>query len=135
DGLFRFSPSKKELLRYKNDVRDSTSISQDKIVSICEDDQGDIWVGTDNQGISVFSKRTKEFSHYRASAGSGSISGNSIQKIIKDSYGYIWIGTLENGIDRYDQQTGDFKNFPPDGENNLLYHIQDISEYKAGQLM
>jgi ligand-binding sensor domain-containing protein/signal transduction histidine kinase len=70
---------------------------------------GEIWVGTDNDGIVVFSADGREIERYQHnSSDAGSLPGNSIRRIIEGPDGRIWIGSYGGGLSWYDPQTERF---------------------------
>ena len=78
-------------------------ISYDRITSIMEDSQGNLWFGTDGYGVCKFDG--KNFTHYTTSDG---LCDNTISDIFEDQTGAIWIGTMFGGVSIYNGST--FKN-------------------------
>lgn len=66
--------------------------------AICEDSEGNIWVGTEDEGLVMFDGYT--FFSFNTTHG---LSGNSISTLLEDDYNRIWIGTLNNGLSIYDR--------------------------------
>jgi len=58
---------------------------------------GDIWIGTENDGL--FRYHQGEYHHITKRDG---LSSNYIHRIIEDSKGKIWIATDENGLNRFE---------------------------------
>lgn len=58
---------------------------------------GDIWIGTENDG--VFRYREGVYSHITKREG---LSSNYIHRMMEDSGGKIWIATDENGLSRFE---------------------------------
>lgn len=58
---------------------------------------GDIWIGTENDGLFRYSEG--EYYHITKREG---LSSNYIHRIIEDSSGKIWIATDENGLSRFE---------------------------------
>ena len=61
------------------------------VYSIIEDNYGQIWVGTLDKGVFVFSKQQKLIAHL---TNQNSLHSNSVNHIIKDADGGIWIATM-----------------------------------------
>tara|TARA_R100001143_G_scaffold63545_1_gene71669 strand:+ start:86841 stop:89855 length:3015 start_codon:yes stop_codon:yes gene_type:complete len=81
---------------------------------------GDIWIGTENDG--VFRYSSGEYFHITRREG---LSSNYIHRIIEDSRGKIWIATDENGLNRFEGES--FRVFNtgfglPSNEILSLYH-------------
>lgn len=58
---------------------------------------GDIWIGTENDGL--FRYREGEYYHITKREG---LSSNYIHRIIEDKKGKIWVATDENGLNRFE---------------------------------
>ena len=71
---------------------------KDEVISILEDKQGNIWVGTDGNGLTVLDKNYKIKSHYDLGN-----SNNVAICIYEDKFGRIWTGTFRNGLYCYDK--------------------------------
>lgn len=101
------------------------------IYSIKEDNYGQIWIGTLDRGVFVFSKQMKLIVHLTEK---NLLATNSINHIIKDADGGIWMATMR--VLAYVQnplQPGAIKNY------NERYgikdsHIRAISQDKQGNI-
>lgn len=100
-GLFQFTD--KGMNNYLNNPDNKNSISSDFVRSCCEDNQGNIWMGT-FQGLDKFDKRTGEFTHYTASNEPGGLTHSSIWCIIKDHQGTLWLGTYFGGVNFFNPE-------------------------------
>ncbi|WP_185154076.1 two-component regulator propeller domain-containing protein [Fulvivirga sp. M361] len=73
------------------------------VLSICEDKRGQLWVGTENEGLFIIDLKTNDITHYTHNVQDEySLSGNSIWAIAEDRTGTIWIGIHHNGINKVD---------------------------------
>jgi len=70
-------------------------LAQAQVTTICQDDQGYLWIGTLAGGITKFDGIN--FINYTIKDG---LSSNSINNIFKDRNGDIWIGTRD-GLNKY----------------------------------
>lgn len=67
--------------------------------SITETSSGDVWFGTNNDGILVLKKRQQALVHIEANENSlTALSSNNIRAIYEDVQHIIWIGTFKGGI-------------------------------------
>ncbi|MBH9552237.1 ligand-binding sensor domain-containing diguanylate cyclase [Inhella gelatinilytica] len=66
---------------------------------------GQLWVGTDHQGLFAYDPLTERWTVY-APAPAGSFVRGSIRGLAEDAQGRIWVATLGNGVQRLDPQTG-----------------------------
>ena len=68
------------------------------INSITDDDEGNIWIGTNSQGIFVIDKDLKHFSHVHSHPGHPfALPSNHISCFYKDDKNTIWVGTSKQG--------------------------------------
>jgi len=95
-GLFRITGDRIESYTYQTD---SKSVSSDFVRNCCQDDQGNIWIGT-FMGLDKFDKKNGNFSHYSASSTNG-MTHNSVWSMIKDHQGTIWFGTYFGGVNYF----------------------------------
>jgi len=95
---------------YNYDVRDTTSISSDDIISLYEDRSGTLWVGTLIHGFNKFDRATGKFTHFLQNP---QTSQKQIYFFYEDRYGILWIAT-SNGLTRYDRNQGRFTHYVPD---------------------
>jgi len=106
-------------LIYRWNEKNKFSISDDKTITLFEDKERNIWIGTFYGGLNKLDSNNKtlspdkaKFNYYRKSNGlSGSISDNTVMAINQDFEGYLWIGTFGGGIDRFNINTEIFINF------------------------
>lgn len=83
---------------YIHDDSNPKSISNDEILSILEDSQGRIWIGTEN-GLNYFDKKNKTFKRYEYKPHlKGKLNAKAILSITEDNNGWIWIGTWDGGF-------------------------------------
>ncbi|WP_143305895.1 hybrid sensor histidine kinase/response regulator transcription factor [Chitinophaga vietnamensis] len=81
-------------------------LSQNAVLSICQDSRGFMWYGTQN-GLNKYD--TRGFKIYRNQpADSNSLSSNYITCLLQDRHQRLWIGT-RNGLNRYCPETDNFK--------------------------
>ena len=98
----------------------------DWIISLLEDREGDIWVGTGGNGL--ISLRPN---HIQAVAPPDQWHGRAVLSVCPGQNGALWIGTEGAGLYRY--QNGDWANF---GHTNGLAnaYVWSVAEDAAGQL-
>ena len=106
-------------LRYRSSESNNSSLSDDKTISLFEDRDGNIWIGTFYGGLNKLDTRNKSqppdkarFKYYLENKKlSKSISDNTIMAITQDFEGYLWIGTFGGGIDKFNIKNETFINF------------------------
>jgi len=89
------------------------------VYPIFEGRQGDIWIGTNGEGLFRFVKKRERFIQYKHDPSiPHSLSGNIVLSIQEDRNGDLWIGTRYGGLCRFDRETETFYrvNLRPDVE-------------------
>lgn len=88
--MYHFSPS----MQYYNIISDSY------VLDMLQDDNGMIWVATNN-GLNIIDPKTNAIKIYRHDAQKpGTISNSTIYDIYQDRQGTIWLATLD-GLNQY----------------------------------
>ena len=103
DGLNKYDGYK--FTKYKFDVRNKGSLSNNNIKCIFEDSKGNLWIGTGN-GLNRFDRNRETFDKFFHDNTSNSLSSNAVNSIAEDKYGNIWIGCANDG-----QNTGGLQLF------------------------
>jgi signal transduction histidine kinase/ligand-binding sensor domain-containing protein/AraC-like DNA-binding protein len=140
-GLYRVHGSKLEnelkdndLTHFTNTPNQSNSLPGNYIISLCEDHNGDLWVGTYGNGIGklhVQSDNSIVFTNYTQRDG---LCNNVAYAIIEDNYGILWIST-DNGLSRFDPKQNRFKNFyVTDGLQSNQFYWSAAYKNKEGKL-
>ncbi|PCI93759.1 MAG: hypothetical protein COB15_15780 [Flavobacteriales bacterium] len=111
-----FTPVKCQVYPFKNFTVEN-GLSQSILLSIEQDSDGVIWLGTNNGGITKYNGTSYSYLTIK-----DSLPDNIIYCIEKDDKGNLWIGT-NNGLSIYDGHS--FKNYTTeDGlSHNRVYHI------------
>ncbi|KYK23504.1 hypothetical protein AYK24_07365 [Thermoplasmatales archaeon SG8-52-4] len=87
---------------YQHDPNDSVSLSDNRVTSIFEDNNGNLWIGTLEGGLNRLIHSNQSFKRYQNDPKNPhSISGNDISCIMQDHRGVLWVGTNSNGLNRY----------------------------------
>jgi two-component sensor histidine kinase/ligand-binding sensor domain-containing protein len=89
------------------DNSNPNSIIGQSVLSLFEDKNGIIWIGT-NKGLSKYNPRLDQFTNYRHDKKNPrSLSYGVVFSIYQDRSGDLWIGTL-NGLNKHNPETNDF---------------------------
>ena len=103
---------------YKPDAFNKHSLYSNQVKTICEDSKGNLWVGTAGGGLSMFDKKTEEFTTYMNDPkDESSISFNDVFSVFEDSKGRLWVGTFGGGLCILDRTTGKFKRYKNNPSN------------------
>ncbi len=136
-GVFHFNSSSKSLVQI-NMNSGQRSLSSDIIMGIEQDEQGDIWIGTDHGGVNIIHKKEFLITYLlNEPDNQKSVSDNSINSVYKDRDGIMWVGTYKTGINYYYDDITRFSvfRFQPSKNNWLQYgDINSFAEDKKGNL-
>ena len=122
---------------YKRIPGDTTSLSNNFIYSLCEDNLGNIWIGTNGGGVNVLNPATDKFTHFAAAKGKrGALTNNIVRSIVMDTQNRIWVGT-DAGLNLFDRKSQQFKTWTYNA--NDPYSLPEKSIYalavdKSGRL-
>jgi len=93
--------------RYVHDENNKNTISNNTVLSIAEDNNGNIWLATMGGGLNRYDLTKKQFTYYTEKDG---LSNNAIYGLIIDDKGKIWMST-NFGISQFDPEDNKFRNF------------------------
>ncbi len=96
-----------EFVSYKHDPADSSSLSDNRVLSICEDKNGTLWIGTSGGGLNRLDRESGKFTHFTTQNG---LSSNVIYGILEDERGNLWLSS-NNGLSRFNPRTRACKNY------------------------
>ncbi|HXL56264.1 MAG TPA: ATP-binding protein, partial [Chitinophagaceae bacterium] len=103
-------------INYSNNPLDSNSLSSNSVISLAEDHDNKIWVGT-AKGLNKLND--DKFQHY--------LKDLLVKSVFVDATGVIWAGT-GTGLYRYDSKTKNFSGYSNSGfgqRNNVLHIMED----------
>jgi len=103
NGLFCYNPQSEELTNFKYNPGKNSPAS-DYLLSIIEDNHGDLWVGSEYAGLIKVSKPNYKFRIIRPEEEVSMGKNNNIRAIYRDSYNNIWFGTKKGSLYLYDSR-------------------------------
>lgn len=84
-------------------------LSQSVINAISQDQQGFLWLGTQD-GLNRYDGTA--FKIYKSESGNpNSLSDSWVTALFSDSDGFLWVGTHQGGLNRYDPRAGTFTRY------------------------
>lgn len=102
------------------------------ITAIAEDNDNQLWLGTERNGLFVLNLSNQKIEHYLTSSDKhSSLPHNSIAALHRDRAGNIWVGTF-NGLCLFNSSTKTFTNFHH-GLGDAI-QVNSIYENDEGQL-
>ena len=90
-GLFKYEEDKKQFKQYVSKPNNSASLTSNQILFITEDDQGKIWVGTDD-GLNLYDREKDIFN-----GNEGALKIPSALSYAQAGNGRIWVNTYSGG--------------------------------------
>lgn len=112
DGLNRYDGY--TFTVYRNKQGDNKSISGNMITDLLEDQQGNIWIGTNGGGLNRFDRDTEKFERFYSEPDDpNTLSSNNITALYQDFTGVILIGT-ESGLSIYEPANKRFSRYSSD---------------------
>lgn len=108
DGLFELNLKSNTLSRFHTA---NHTLTNNSVYSILEDQQSNIWAGTNGGGVTVINKKGQAILQFNQNQ-PGTINNNFIRSLSEDQQGKIWIGTY-GGINIFDPAKGKFINPDP----------------------
>ena len=110
-GLNILNPRSNTFSIYR-EVDDHKNLSTANITALFKDSREFIWVGTANDGLFSFDRKTFAIQHYLNDSGQvESISDNWIVSIYEDKKGTLWVGTQSGGLNKFDYLDNSFTAF------------------------
>ena len=106
-------------------------LSTAKVYSICEDDNGNIWLGLLQKGVFMQPGKTTGFRYMGYKLGARNVIGTAcVTSVMVGSNGYSWIGTDKDGLYCLDQNYHVLRHF----KENFPATILSIKEDGAGRV-
>ena len=139
-GLTKYDPVNNNYTRFLPDPDNPHYIQGERPTSICEDEDGYIWIGTWGGGLNRYNPQTGIFTHFRHNKGNTEvIIDDFVRKIYFDSRKNIWIGTWNGLSCLYKDNLGKYKikNYrhdPSDRNSISLNQVTTITEDKDGYM-
>ncbi|MFH0733302.1 MAG: two-component regulator propeller domain-containing protein [bacterium] len=106
-GLSYYDEKIKGFVKFVNNPKDFSSLSNNQINSIYEDKKGNFWIATWGGGLNLFDRKTKKFYIYTTKNG---LPNNIVYGILEDDENYLWLST-NIGLSKFNPKTKTFVNF------------------------
>ncbi|MBO0593205.1 response regulator [Cellulophaga sp. E16_2] len=131
-GLARVNVSSKTVLPIDFLIKNKDSFTSRSILSIYEDKNKNIWVGTEGDGVYYWNTTAKSIKKYDVSNG---LPNDVIYGIVEDNDNHIWLST-NFGLSRINLQSFQIKNFnESDGLQSSEFNYGACLKNKNGTLL
>lgn len=111
DGISIIDPGTLKTTIYRHDPEKKTSLSNNSVHTLYQDNCGTVWIGTYHGGINFLYSYTTPFNVYQNNRLASSISSNVISSVVEDAQHNLWIGTEGGGLNYFNRQTGTFSSY------------------------
>lgn len=105
NGLVRYYEDNDLIIKYNSEIHDPQSLISDNVLSLSQDREGLIWVGT-VEGISRFNPHELFLNYKHNPFDTNSLSDKMISGVYEDDDGVIWVNTLSKGINAINRKNG-----------------------------
>jgi signal transduction histidine kinase/ligand-binding sensor domain-containing protein/CheY-like chemotaxis protein/AraC-like DNA-binding protein len=102
---------KKPFALCNNDPFNKNSVINNFILSFCEDEKHNLWIGTDGGGLSYWDIKNNVYTGYTHASTGGGLSSDFIVSILKTFDNKIWVASFNGGIDEFNKATGQFRHY------------------------
>ncbi|PIX95245.1 MAG: hypothetical protein COZ25_01415, partial [Ignavibacteria bacterium CG_4_10_14_3_um_filter_37_18] len=135
DGTSKHDHKSKSFTNFVHNPDNPNTVNTGNVMALCEDYSGNIWMGTNQSGISVYNPIKNTFiriESYDNKNDSFSLSSNRVNIIFEDSKKTIWVGTA-GGLNKYSAKKNNFTVYRTN-DGLLSDYIYGILEDKTGFL-
>ena len=116
----------------------SKILSNAVILSMLEDRDGNLWMGTENKGLFLYNPKDNTLVHYAPDSKKvEGLPAYSIWSLYQDRTGIVWIGTFNSGLLKVDPHQRKFQHLRriPGNPNSLSYNaVSSFAEDVDGDL-
>jgi signal transduction histidine kinase/ligand-binding sensor domain-containing protein len=109
-GTAKYDHKSKSFTNFVHNPDNPNTVNAGNVMALCEDNYGNIWMGTDKSGISIYNYKTNSFVRFESRGDkhdSPSLSNNRVNIIFEDSKKNIWVGTA-GGLNKYSFENNNF---------------------------
>ena len=117
NGLYQFDAYEVRQFLPDPDAPPNSPLADDiRIQDLHEDDQNQLWIGT-NRGVLVLDSDRNLKNHFKSTELTSTLTSDEISEIEQDQFGRIWIGT-GNGLNLFHPDTLSFERFKSQEEQD-----------------
>lgn len=112
DGIGLHLIENGKIQNFKSNENDSHSLTSNFTHCCCEDQEGNIWIGTFN-GLTEYNREKRIFIRHPLKEQKSSLSHSSIWSLYCDHQGTIWAGTYFGGINFFNPHKQPYQTYTP----------------------
>lgn len=128
-GLVIYDINRNKFMEFQSDPYNLTSLPDNKVLSLLNDNSGTLWVGTKGAGVATFSQFKFKFKHITQEPFKTTwLTNKYILSFEADKNENIWIGTDGGGLYKFDTKDNIFSNWRNNSSNSSLSNdvVQDL---------
>jgi PAS domain S-box-containing protein len=137
-GLDRFDPGTEQFTHFKIADTDSQGLKSNRITFVFEDSRGDLWAGTEWDGLFLLDRQTGKFNPLaNRTSGGSNLNSKRTTCVYEDNSRNLWIGTWDGGINVWEYSWQPFLHYchAPDNPASLSSNsVYQIHEDSRGQI-
>ncbi len=136
-GLNRFNIEAGTNKQYHHDPSNPNSLAYSLIINMYLDDDGLLWIGNENSGVSILNLLNTHYEYYQINPTPEEDQLHTATSFCKDRHGNTWVGTEKGGLFKYDQEMNLIDHYTfylPDIYNQWCNFIYSIYESNNGHL-
>ena len=131
-GLNKFDHKTNTFTHFFSNSLDRTTVSSNHILSIYDDGNGFLWLGTFGGGLNKFNKSTGEVEIFMIVDG---LPSNVVFAIQPDEFGNLWLSS-NNGVSRFNPESQSIRNFSEnEGLNSIEYWWGSSTKMNDGRII
>jgi len=111
-----------EFFTFRNDLTDTTSISDNEVISLLEDSQNFIWVGTRHGGLNKMDPSTEIFQTYPLVINNKIVKDYKVNDLLLDDSDQLWVGT-NKGLYIFNRETNSLSLVLPDTISGIISRL------------
>lgn len=112
---------RKSVSGIRADVQLAGALTSNYLNLIFEDSRGNLWIGSENNGLNMYSPKSRKIETFTVANG---ITNNNISSIAEDKQGNLFVGTLTGGINKYNPKRKTFEIVPYNKGSQLM--VKDL---------
>ena len=129
-GVYRIKGQK--IINHTHSFQDQSSLSSNFVRTFCEDEHGNIWVGTFH-GLNRFDKNKGTFDTAINDTENG-LTNTSVWSLLCDAQGTVWVGTYFDGVSYFNPKPSFRCYFQSEVQNGKQITVGEMTQDNDGNL-